>query len=114
MPSPVPNNLSFVEYYESIWGTELLNDVIVYGYFQLNSVLEAIKCDKKLKTVLKVLNIEFSSDMVMTKYNWTICAKNAYHVLSNAVDNINQLDIDPIQVRIELVDNPMIQCAQSD
>ena len=33
MPSPVPNNISFVEYYESIWGTELLNDVMLYGYF---------------------------------------------------------------------------------
>lgn len=40
--SPVPNGISFVEYYESIWRTEVLDSVMLYGYFQLNSVLEAI------------------------------------------------------------------------
>lgn len=114
MPSPVPDNISFVRYYESIWGTELLNDVMLYGYFQLNSVLEAIKCNKELKTVLKVLDIELSSNTAMTEYDGTICAKNAYKVLSNAVENINKLDIEPIQIDIELVDNPMIQCAQCE
>lgn len=114
IPSPVPDHISFVEYYESIWETELLNNVMLYGYFQLNSVLEAIKCNKEFKTVLKVLNIELSSNTTMTEYDETICAKNAYKVLCNAVENINKLDIEPIQIDMELVDNPMIQCAQCD
>lgn len=32
IPSPVPNGIGFVEYYESIWGTEALTDVMTYGY----------------------------------------------------------------------------------
>lgn len=112
IPSPVPSDISFVEYYESIWGTELLNNVMLYGYFQLNSVLEAIKCNKDFRTVLKSIAIELNSNTVMSMHDGTICAENSYKVLENAVANINKLDISPIQVRIEIVDNPMIQCAQ--
>ncbi len=110
--SPVPSDTSFTEYYESIWGTEVLNNVMLYGYFQLNSVLEAVKSKKDFKTVLNSIDIDLNSNICMSKYEGTICAKNSYKVLDNAVANINKLDINPIQVVIELVDNPMIQCAQ--
>ncbi len=110
--SPVPSDMSFVEYYESIWGTEVLNNVMLYGYFQLNSVLEALKNNKDFKSVLRIIDIDLDSNVSMSKCEGTICAKNAYKVLDNAVANINKLDINPIQVSIELVDNPMIQCAQ--
>lgn len=53
-----------------------------------------------------------SQKINMSKYEGTICANNAFKVLENAIANINKLDINPIQVDIELVDNPMIQCAQ--
>ncbi len=112
MDSPVPCNISFAEYYESIWGTKVLNNVMLYGYFQLNSVLEALKRKKAFKTVLNSIDIDLNSNISMSKYEGTICAKNAYKVLDNSVANINKLDINPIQVNIELVDNPMIQCAQ--
>lgn len=110
--SPVPYDISFAEYYESIWGTEVLNNVMLYGYFQLNSVLEAVKGKKDFKTVLKSIDIDMNSNISMSKYEGTICSKSAYKVLDNAVANINKLDINPIQVDIELVANPMIQCAQ--
>ena len=48
----------------------------------------------------------------MSKYEDTISSENAYKVLDNAVANINKLDIRPIQVVLELVENPTIQCAQ--
>lgn len=112
MASPVPSDSSFVEYYEIIWGTELLNNVMLYGYFQLNSVLEAIKCNKDFRKVLKSVNIELNCNKGMAGYDGIICAENSYKVLDNAVANINELDINKIQVSIELVENPMIQCAQ--
>ncbi len=112
IPSPVPCDISFTEYYESIWGPEVLDNVMLYGYFQLNSVLEALKGKKDFKAVLNSIDIDLSSNICMSKYEDTICAKNAYKVLDNVVANINKLDISPIQVVLELVDNPMIQCAQ--
>lgn len=112
IPSPVPNDVSFAEYYESIWGEEVFNNVMLYGYFQLNSVMEAIKGNKDLKTVLESIGIDLKSDVVMSMYDGAICAESANRVLSNVVTNINKLDINPIQISIELVDNPMIQCAQ--
>lgn len=112
MDSPVPSDISFAEYYESIWGMEVLNNVMLYGYFQLNSVLEALKSKKDFKTVLKSIDIDWNRNISMSKYEGTICAKNVYKVLDDAVANINHLDINPIQVGIELVDNPLIQCAQ--
>ena len=110
--SPVPSEMSFAEYYESIWGMEVLNNVMLYGYFQLNSVLEAVKGKKDFKTVLKSIDIDLNSNISMSKYEGTLCVENVYKVLENAVANINKLHINPIQVGIELVDNPMIQCAQ--
>ncbi len=112
IPSPVPCDISFTEYYESIWGAEVLDNVMLYGCFQLNSVLEALKGKKDLKTVLNSIDIDLGSNISMSKYEDTICAKNAYKVLDNVVANINKLDISPIQVVLELVDNPMIQCAE--
>ncbi|MBQ7944776.1 MAG: hypothetical protein IJ326_12025 [Lachnospiraceae bacterium] len=112
IPSPVPNDVSFAEYYESIWGEEVFNNVMLYGYFQLNSVLEAIRGNKDLKTVLESIGIDLKNDVVMSMYDGAIGAESANRVLSNVVTNINKLDINPIQVSIELVDNPMIQCAQ--
>lgn len=110
--SPVPEDSGFTEYYESIWGTEVLDDVMIYGYFQLNSVLEAMRGKKDLKTVLKSIDIDLDSSMSMSKSEGTICAQNVYKVLDTAVANINKLDINSIHVSVELVDNPMIQCAQ--
>ena len=50
----------------------------------------------------------------MDIYDGAICAENASKILSSAVANINKFLATPLQVRIELVDNPMIQCAQED
>lgn len=111
MISPLPSGTGFVEYYESIWGTELLNNVMLYGYFQLYSVLEAIKCNKDFQTVLKSIDIELNNRS-MAGYDGEVCAENSCKVLNSAVANINELDINKIQVSIEMVDNPMIQCAQ--
>ena len=113
IPSPVPHDMSLAEYYESIWETEILDNVMVYGYFQLNSVLEALKAKKDFKTVLNSIGIDLNRDIVMSKYEDAICAENAHKVFDQAVANIRKLDIRPIQVVLELVENPTIQCAQT-
>ena len=114
IPSPVPNGREFTEYYESIWGPETFNSVILYGYFQLNSVLEAIRQNNDLRAVLAFMNIELTEDIVLNTYDDTICASNAHKVLNVALENLNKLEIPSLEVCLELVDNPMIQCAQEE
>ena len=67
-----------------------------------------------LSTVLKAVDIEMDCNAGMDIYDGAICAENASKILSSAVANINKFLATPLQVRIELVDNPMIQCAQQD
>ena len=67
-----------------------------------------------LRTVLKTVNIEMDRNAGMDIYDGAICAENASKILNSAVANINKFLATPLQVRIELVDNPMIQCAQQD
>jgi len=111
-PSPVPPDSSFTAFYESIWETEALNSVAVYGFFQLNSVLEASQSNKSFKTVLETIGIDLDHTISMEFFDGTICAANAVKVLNSIVRNINKLILSPIQISMELVDNPMIQCAR--
>ena len=112
IPSPVPDGMEFTEYFESIWGTELLNNVAVYGYFQLNSVLEAIRLNKDFREILKLMNIDMGEDVDMDTYDGAVDAQNAHKVLSVALRNLSKLGITSLNVSLELTDNPMIQCAQ--
>ncbi len=111
MPSPVPDDIHFLEYYQSIWGTEVLNSVMLYGYFQLKSVLTAIEHNKSLETVLASINIKMGS-VHMAPYSGVICAQKSRQVLNAALTNISKLNIASLEVSIELVDDPMVQCAR--
>ena len=53
VPAPMPEGEDFVSFYTRIWNTEAINNVMIYGYFQLRSVLEALKAEKALEAVLK-------------------------------------------------------------
>ena len=112
IPSPVPDGMEFTEYFESIWGTELLNNVAVYGYFQLNSVLEAIRLNKDFREVLKFMNIGMNDDVDLDTYDGAVDSQNAHKVLDVALGNLSKLGITSLDVCLELTDNPMIQCAQ--
>ena len=112
IPSPVPKDRSFTEYYESIWETDTLTDVMVYGYLQFYSVLEAIKHGRNFPTVLSSIGIEIRNGAAMDSYDSTICAQNTSFVLHSAVSNMNKFLPSPLQVCVELVENPMVQCAQ--
>ena len=113
MPSPVPENEDFISYFESIWGTEALMNVMTYGYFQLNSVIEAIKQEKDFSTVIAVLGADLKQAEII-KNDADITSSNAVIFLKSAIENLKAWGLDVPEIKLELVDNPMIQCAQND
>lgn len=112
VPSPVPQGQTFTSYFESIWGTEAINNVMTYGFFQLNSVLEAMKKDKDLNTVTRVLGVTLSESETVG-CSEEISSTNAEIFLKTAIENLKLLGLDVPEISLELVDNPMIQCAQN-
>ncbi len=112
MPSPVPEGESFTSFFESIWGTEALMNVMTYGYFQLNSVLEAMKTGRKFADVISELGVVISqADVKECKEE--ITSNNAEKFLSAAIENIKACGLEVPEIRLELVENPMIQCAET-
>ena len=111
MPSPVPEGESFTSFFESIWGTDALMNVMTYGYFQLNSVLEAMKTGRKFADVISELGVAISqADVKECKEE--ITSNNAEKFLSAAIENIKACGLEVPEIRLELVGNPMIQCAE--
>ncbi len=112
MPAFVPENMGLVEYYESVWGEELLGDVARYGHFQFSSVWEAVKAGRDLKSVLASMGVPLGSEMAVTGYRGEISAQNARPVLRQALADLESLGLPPMAVQLELVENPAVQCAQ--
>lgn len=113
-PAPMPDGESFTEFYERIWNTEQINNVMIYGYFQLNSVLEALKGEKTLKDVLDKIGITIDESKKPGTCDAAIVSENAPIFLQKAVDDLKALGIDVPEIRVELVDDPMVQCARND
>ena len=113
MSSPVPDGESFTSFFESIWGTELLMNVMTYGYFQPNSVLEAMKIGREFAEVISKLGVTISADDVK-ECKEEIASNNADKFLTAAIENIIACGLEVPEISLELVDNPMIQCAQSE
>ena len=112
MPSPVPEGEDFVGFYERIWGTDQLMNVMVYGYLQLNSVLLALKNNKSLEDVLKEIGIFIDTGKELAACDLPIASENAENFLLSARDNMMKLGVDVPQIRLELQDNPEVQCAR--
>ena len=113
VPSPVPEGQTFTEFYECIWGTEALMNVMLYGYFQLNSVLEAMKSVKDFTDVAGAFGIKVKQAEVKECKD-DILSENAEKYLDTAVENMKAFGFDVPEIALELAENPMIQCAQSD
>ncbi|MBO7650038.1 MAG: hypothetical protein J6S79_04770 [Lachnospiraceae bacterium] len=135
MPSPVPKGETFLSFYERIWGTEELMQVLTYGYFQLNSVLEAMKSNRGLAAVaaelgatlredvraagatIKEANMQASEatgDATLRTCDATVSSAGAAAFLETAVANLKALGLTVPEIKLELTDNPMIQCAQPE
>ncbi len=110
---PVPNDMSFTEYYENIWGTDELMKVPIYGYFQFKSVQMALEGREELEDVLMEMGIHKNGNQKPVYKKYLISSNTAKEVLADIHYLLNSLGIEQPRVDIELVDNPAIQCADS-
>ena len=159
MPAPMPEGEAFTDFYERIWGSDLLNNVMIYGYFQLNSVLMALRSARDFRDVMKEIGVEIGEGFGSTSEipgeegagstsidtasasiqegtgEWdssstskktaadinlpgpldiAISSENAPVFFDHALSCLRNFGIDLSEIRLELVDNPMIQCARSE
>ena len=112
MPSPIPKNIIFNDFFKSIWGTEQMNSVMTYGFFQISCVSEAFKSNKSLSDLLSEVGYENINTSAVKAYNEDVNAENAGKVLNQCIENLNSIGVMITNVNIELVDNPEIQCCQ--
>ena len=107
---PVPNHMSFTEYYEQIWGTDELMQVPIYGYLQFKSVQMALENKEDLSNVLMEMGIhkEIGSQSLAYK-KYPISADTAKEALNDIRNLIDRLGIEQPLVNLEFVDDPSIQ-----
>lgn len=119
MKSPVPSDMTFLDYYEQIWETELIMEVPVYGYFQFKCVQEALKDRGNLTAVFQEMGIRkengllnnrgrFSNRVLHKKYS--ISSATAKEVLNDLRHLLPALGIQPPMAEIELTEDPSVHC----
>lgn len=111
MKCPVPDDLSFIAYYEQIWDTSQIMEVLIYGYFQFKSVLMALENREELAEVFKEIGIDRILDYKMHPYKkYTISIETAQTVIDDLQQFLDDLGLDHPKVNLELVDDPSIHC----
>lgn len=111
VPNPIPAGMEFTEFFRSIWGSEQLNTVAMYGFFQLSSVLEAMKLNKNFSNILDEMGLECGNLSAMKAYDREVTAENAESVLAVALENLRLFGNEIADIEIEFADNPEVQCA---
>ena len=107
---PVPNHMSFTEYYEQIWGTDELMQVPIYGYLQFKSVQMAIENKEDLGSVLMEMGIHKEiGSQTPTYKKYPISADTAKEALNDIRNLLDMLGIEQPLVNLEFVDDPSIQ-----
>lgn len=111
IPSPLTKESNFKEFFKKIWGTEIMNSVMMYGYFQLCCVLEAFNLDKNLSDVLQEVGYKEVSLSNMKPYSYEVNSENTKKVLENCLDNLKACGVTNLsKITLKLVDNPEMQC----
>lgn len=111
IPSPLTKESNFKEFFKKIWGTEIMNSVMMYGYFQLCCVLEAFNLDKNLSEVLQEVGYKEVSLSKMKPYSYNVNSENTEKVLENCLDNLKACGVTNLsKITLKLVDNPEMQC----
>lgn len=111
IPSPLTKESNFKEFFKKIWGTEIMNSVMMYGYFQLCCVLEAFNLDKNLSEVLQEVGYKEVSLSKMKPYSYDVNSENTEKVLENCLDNLKACGVNNLsKITLKLVDNPEMQC----
>ena len=114
MPPVVPEGESFEGFYESIWNTEQINNVMIYGYFQLRSVMEALRKDCSLELVLGEIGVEIDKGADLSICDAEICSGNTGMHLEKFFSNMRKLGVSLPEIKLELTDDPMVQCARPE
>jgi len=112
MPSPIPQGTSFNDFFKSIWGTEQMNSVMMYGYFQISCVAEAFNASRTLSDLLQEIGYDNIDVSLIKTYSEGVNSVNTIKVLNQCINNLNNIGIRVADVKIELVDNPEVQCCQ--
>lgn len=111
--NPVPDNMSFTDYYEQIWETDKIMEVPIYGYFQFKSVQIALEAGNELTTVFKEMGIhKVINNNAFLHKEYSISAETAKEVLNDLRHLLNHLGIEQPMVDIELVNDPSIHCVK--
>ena len=109
--NPVPDHMSFTDYYEQIWETDEIMKVPIYGYFQFMSVQMALEKIEDLSTVLGEMGIHKEiSNRFPSHKKYAISAQTAKEVLHDIRHLLDYLGIEQPMVEVELVDDPSIHC----
>ena len=111
LPNPVPFNSKFDDFFRFMWKTNEIPSVELYGYFQLSCVLQAMKLNEDLNEVLDEVGIVVSKFNDIKLYQEEVSANNAKEVLELCLHNLCSIGINISNVKLELTDNPEIQCA---
>lgn len=110
--NPVPKHMSFIAYYEQIWGTEKMMEVPIYGYFQFRSVQMALENREDLETVLEEMGIRKKLNKRYPACKpYAISAYTAEEALHDIRQLLNDLGVEAPPAELQLVDNPSVQCA---
>lgn len=111
--NPVPDHMSFADYYEQIWETDEIMEVPIYGYFQFKSVQMALESREDLSTVLGEMGIHKEiNDRLPSHKEYSISAQTAKEALHDIRQLLDSLGIEQPMTDIELVDDPSIHCAK--
>ena len=111
IPSPIPAGESFLGFYERIWKTDAIMQTMIYGYFQFSSVLEALRKQRSFEDVAMELGFRIHpSDVIPC--NAELSASNAGAYLNTALENMRAFGMEPPCVRLQLMDDPTIQCVR--
>lgn len=113
MDNPVPDGISFTDFYEQIWETEQITEVSIYGYFQFKSVQMALEGREDLTAILKEMGIHKEINKTLPFHKTYLVsaetAKEALHDIRHLLDN---LGIEQPTVNVKLVDDPEVQCVK--
>lgn len=109
--SPVPEEMSFIEYFEQIWGTEQMMSAWVYGYFQFESVRMVLEKMEELESVFKEMGIDTEIKYGAVPYKeYDVSAETAKEVLKDIQKILKDMGIEQPATEIELADDPFLQC----
>lgn len=112
--SPVPPDMDFIAFFESIWNSEAMQTVAMYGYFQLACVLEAMKLEKGFWEVLDETGISVVPTDTVQKYDGEISSEHAQDVIDLCIASLWNAGVvfEDFKIELELVDNPEVQCVR--